>query len=158
MTAESCILCDPERASAELSRIVVWEDDLWRLSTTVFGAVPGFSYLEPKRHIPHLTDLDGPEASTFGAVLAKVATALRETTGADLVYVYIFGGGVPHLHVHLGPHREGDALNTAIIRGAVTYETLPNGATRMRSADFPPRPEAELWATAEALRERLARA
>ncbi len=157
MTGEPCILCDPERASAELFRAVVWEDDLWRLSTTVSGSVPGFSYLEPKRHIPHLTDLEGSEAATLGAVLAKVATALRETTAADLVYVYVFGGGVPHLHLHLGPHREGDALNAAIIRGAVTYETLPNGATRMRSADFPPRPEAEMRATAEAVRDRLAR-
>ncbi len=156
MTALPCVLCDPERASAELRRVTVWEDDLWRLSTTVYGAVPGFSYLEPKRHIPHITDLDGPEAETFGAVMARVTAAIRESTGADLVYVYVFGGGVPHLHVHLGPHRDGDALNAAIIRGDLAYETLPNGATVMRSADFPPRPEAEMRAAADTLRSRLA--
>lgn len=156
MTDGPCVLCDPERASAELFRVTVWEDDLWRLSTTLFGAIPGFSYLEPKRHVPHITDIDGPEARTFGAVLARVTSALREATGADLVYVYVFGGGVPHLHVHLGPHREGDALNTAVIRGELSYETLPNGATVMRSADFPPRPEAEMRVAADAVRTRLA--
>ncbi|HEY8655553.1 MAG TPA: HIT family protein [Candidatus Limnocylindria bacterium] len=155
MTDGPCVLCAPERASAELLRVIVWEDDLWRLSTTVYGAVPGFSYLEPKRHIPHITDLDGPEAQTFGPVLARVTTAIRGATGADLVYVYVFGGGVAHLHVHLAPHREGDALSTAIIRGEVRYETLPNGATVMRSAEFPPRPEVEMRAAAEALSAQL---
>lgn len=99
-----CILCDPGRASRELSRTIVWEDALWRLSTSLSSAVLAFSYLEPKRHVPHLADLDGREAETFGPVLARVTCALTAATGAELVYVYVFGGGVPHLHVHLGPH------------------------------------------------------
>jgi len=139
----------------ELSRQTVWEDDLWRLSTTLDGAVPGFSYLEPKRHVPHITDLDGPEATTFGAVIARTTKAIREATHAVVVYVYVFGGGVPHLHVHLAPHREGDALNSAIIRGPITLEKLPSGATRMRSTEFPPRPEADMRAAAEAIRMKL---
>lgn len=150
-----CILCDPDRAERELSRTTVWEDQLWRLSTVLFGAVPGFSYLEPKRHIPHITDLDGPEAATFGHVMGRVTTALRTTTGSELVYAYVFGGGVPHLHVHLAPHREGDALNTALIRGDLTFEKLPSSATRMRSAQFPPRPEDEMKAAADAIRRGL---
>lgn len=150
-----CILCDPVRAGAELMREVVWEDELWRLSTARYGAVPGFSYLEPKRHIPHITDLDGPEAATFGSVMARTTTALRTATGADLVYVYVFGGGIPHLHVHLAPHREGDALNSAVLRGELTFEKLPNGATVMRSAQFPPRPESVMRAAANAIRSAL---
>jgi hypothetical protein len=43
MTGGAYVLCDPERANAELPRVTVWEDDLWRLSTTLYGAVPGFS-------------------------------------------------------------------------------------------------------------------
>jgi diadenosine tetraphosphate (Ap4A) HIT family hydrolase len=151
-----CILCDPDRASAEFQRVTVWEDDIWRLSTLLQGAVPGFSFLEPKRHITHITELDGPEATTFGPVVARVTTALREATAAEVVYVYVFGSGVPHLHVHLAPHREGDPLNSAIIRGDITYEKLPSGATLMRSAQFPPRPEPELRRAAEAIRLRLA--
>jgi diadenosine tetraphosphate (Ap4A) HIT family hydrolase len=150
-----CSLCDPERAGGELMRVVTWEDDLWRLSTTLFGSVPGFSYLEPKRHIPHITDLAGPEAATFGDVIARVTNAIRTATGAELVYVYVFGGGIPHLHVHLAPHRDGDALNSAVIRGDLTFEKLPSGATVMRSAQFPPRPESEMNAAAVAIRRRL---
>ncbi len=152
---DTCVLCDPERASRELMRITVWEDELWRLSTTLYGAVPGFSYLEPKRHIAHITDLDGNEAAHFGSTIARVTRALKEATGATLVYVYVFGGGIPHLHVHLAPHHENDSLNTAVLRGELTYERLPNGATLMRSNEFPPRPEAEMRATAGRVRERL---
>jgi diadenosine tetraphosphate (Ap4A) HIT family hydrolase len=133
---DDCLLCDGERAARELNREIVWEDELWRLSMTHRGYTTGFGYLEPKRHVPHITDLDGDEAATFGSVVARVASALKEAAGAELVYVYVFGGGIPHLHVHLGPHREGDPLSSAIIRGEFTYEPMPSGAQRVVSRDF----------------------
>jgi len=136
MPGDECLLCDGERAARELNREVVWEDELWRLSMTHRGYTTGFGYLEPKRHVPHITDLDGDEAATFGSVLARVASALKEAAGAELVYVYIFGGGIPHLHVHLGPHRDGDPLSSAIIRGEFTSEPMPGGAQRVVSRDF----------------------
>jgi diadenosine tetraphosphate (Ap4A) HIT family hydrolase len=136
-------------------RSTVWEDEVWRVSTTLFGAVPGFSYLEPKQHVPHITDLAGAEAATFGRTIARVTTALKDATDADLVYVYVFGGGVPHLHVHLAPHRENDGLNSAVLRGELVAEKQPNGTTMVRSIDFPPRPSAELAAITDAVRDRL---
>ena len=140
---------------ARFGRIRVWEDDLWRLSLSGRGYVRGFGYLEPKRHVPHITDLDGAEAASFGPVLAKVTTALREAAGADLVYVYVFGGGIPHLHVHLGPHREGDPLASTIIRGEVDEEHDPSGTTRLVSRDFPEVGADELRRTADRARTLL---
>jgi diadenosine tetraphosphate (Ap4A) HIT family hydrolase len=140
---------------ARFGRIRVWEDDLWRLSLSGRGYVRGFGYLEPKRHVPHITDLDGAEAATFGPVLARVTSALKEAAGADLVYIYVFGGGIPHLHVHLGPHREGDALASSIIRGAVDEEHDPSGATRLVSRDFPEVGADALRRTADRARELL---
>jgi diadenosine tetraphosphate (Ap4A) HIT family hydrolase len=107
---ESCLLCDPVAADRHFSRIRVWEDDLWRLSVVLHGPVPGFAHLEPKRHIPYLPDLDGAEAATLGAVLARVTAALREAAEAEKVYAYVFGDHVAHLHLNLAPHRPGDAL------------------------------------------------
>ena len=98
---QNCILCRGPEADQELGVIQVWEDSYWRMTTSLDAEVLGFSYLEPKRHIPHITDLDGEEAHTLGEVLAQLTTALREETGAELVYVYVFGGGVAHLHLHL---------------------------------------------------------
>jgi len=151
-----CPICDADGMDARFGRIRVWEDDLWRLSLSGRGYVRGFGYLEPKRHVPHITDLDGAEAATFGAVLARVASALKEAAGADLVYVYVFGGGIPHLHVHLGPHRDGDALASDIIRGEVDEVHDPTGATRLVSRDFPEVDSDDLRRTAERARALLA--
>jgi hypothetical protein len=43
-------------------------------------------------------------------VLASVTRILRDASGADKTYVYVFGDHTPHLHFNLAPHREGDAL------------------------------------------------
>ncbi len=105
-----CQLCDHAAADREFRRVEVWRDDLWRLTTSLAAPVPGFSYLEPLRHIPHITDLDGPESASLGTVLQRATAALREVTAADLVYVNVFGDRVAHLHFNIAPHREGDAL------------------------------------------------
>ena len=153
---QKCILCRGAEADQELGVVQVWEDSYWRMTTSLDAEVLGFSYLEPKRHIPYITDLDGEEARTFGEVLAHLTTALREETGAELVYVYVFGGGVPHLHLHLAPHRAGDALTTQIIRGELSEEKLASGVTRYVSKDFPPLPQEEQRAAALRVQQRLA--
>lgn len=142
-------------ATPEFERFQVWEDRYWRLTISLSAEVPGFAYLEPKRHIPYVTDLDGPEAQTFGEVLARTSRVLREETGAELVYVYVFGGGIPHLHVHLAPHRTNDALNSRMVRGELQEERLPSGVTRFVSTEFPPIPEHELRAVGQRVGRRL---
>ncbi|MCU1656345.1 MAG: hypothetical protein JWO57_1001 [Pseudonocardiales bacterium] len=105
-----CLLCNTAEADAHFRRTRVWEDDLWRLSVVLTGPIPGFAHLEPRRHIPFITQLDGPEAATLGSVLARATESLRRATGAERTYVYVFGDHVPHLHFNLAPHRTGDAL------------------------------------------------
>jgi diadenosine tetraphosphate (Ap4A) HIT family hydrolase len=140
-----------------MGRIQVWEDDLWRLTTSVHPVetVAGFSVLEPKRHIEDITRLDGEEARTFGQTIGHVTAAIKGATGAELVYVYVFGGHVPHLHLHLAPHREGDSLNDAMTKGEVDEQPLPGGAVAIVSKDYPAAPEPELRATAERIRAAL---
>src|SRR5689334_8978476 len=104
-----CLLCNPARAAVVFGRRTVWEDRLWRLSLIEEGSpVAGFGHLEPKRHIPHITDLDGDKAATIGPTLAHVTATIKEVVSADLVYVYIFGERVDHLHFNIAPHRAGD--------------------------------------------------
>jgi diadenosine tetraphosphate (Ap4A) HIT family hydrolase len=154
-TGKDCLLCRADAADAEFNRIQVWEDELWRLTVSLDSEVPGFAYLEPKRHVPYITDLDDAEAASFGSVLARCTQSLREATGAEVVYVYIFGDGIPHLHVHLAPHRKGDALNDQMIRGEIVEEKLPSGATQFFSKEFSALPRDELLAVAERVRHRL---
>jgi len=133
----------------------VWEDGLWRLSTLTHGQVPGFSFLEPKRHVRYVEELDGEEAATFGAVLPRAAAALKEAAGTERVYVYVFGGGIPHLHVHLAPHTEGDVLSATILRGEVETTPGPDGTTLLLSKDFPVPPRSTMREVAGRARELL---
>lgn len=118
--------------SYDAELIQIWEDGLWRLEMSIAVPTPGLFYLEPKRHIPHITDLDGDEASTFGGVLAHISRALKEETGAELVSVSVSASDAPRLRVHLVPQ----------VR--VAEEQLREVAERIRhrlAEDPPPRPE-----------------
>lgn len=152
---KQCLICDSAAADAEFERALVWEDELWRLTVSLAAEVSGFAYLEPKRHVPHITDLDGREAAAFGSVLARCAGALKDATGADVVYIYVFGDGIPHLHVHLAPHRKGDALNDRMIRGEFVEEKLSSGVTRFLSKQFPPLNRDHLMDVAQRVRQKL---
>jgi diadenosine tetraphosphate (Ap4A) HIT family hydrolase len=110
MANDDCLLCRVSDADAYFGRRRVWQDEHWRLSVVLHAAVVGFAHLEPHRHIPFITDLDGPEAATLGAVLARVTAVMRTATAADKVYAYVFGDRVPHLHFNLAPHRPGGPL------------------------------------------------
>lgn len=119
MPKVECIMCRGAEADTELERVEVWRNSHWRLTVSLSSEVLGFAYFEPKRHISGIHELDGVEASAFGPALAKCAKALKEATSTDVVYIYIFGDGVPHLHVHLALHRSGDALSDQMIRGEI---------------------------------------
>jgi diadenosine tetraphosphate (Ap4A) HIT family hydrolase len=152
-----CAICAGPERDPELDRVEVWRDDHWRLSLSRHTASRGFGYLEPIRHIPYLADLDGPEAATFGPAIARASAALREASGAPLVYAYVFGGGIPHLHVHLAPNTPEGVLNTNIVAGELRERKLPSGATEITSLDHPDLPESEIAALNERVRELMAR-
>jgi diadenosine tetraphosphate (Ap4A) HIT family hydrolase len=157
--ADGCVLCRGVAGDAELGREQTWEDALWRLTTSIGpgDVTPGFSYLEPKRHIRSVADMDGDEAASFGPVLARCASALREAAGAELVYVYIFGDHIPHLHAHLAPHVEGDALNGSMLKGELEERVLPSGAIALFSKDYPEIDEDRLRAVVQGARQLLSR-
>ena len=157
-TQAGCAICPGPAGDDELDRAEVWRDAHWRLSMSVRGETLGFAYLEPIRHIPYLADLDGPEASTFGPAIARATAALREATGAPLVYAYVFGGGIPHLHVHLAPNQPEGVLNTAIITGEVEERKLPSGRDRDHQPDpSDPSPRLKWAAVIDRVRELMAR-
>lgn len=94
----------------------MWSNDRWRLTTTTYKSIKGFCYLEPKRHIRYITELDGQEADEFGSIMATLTSAIKNATKSKLVYVYIYGDHIPHLHVHLAPHNDGDNFVDDVIK------------------------------------------
>jgi diadenosine tetraphosphate (Ap4A) HIT family hydrolase len=156
MADSDCAICRGPAGDEELDRVEVWRDDLWRLTMSRRGSTLGFAYLEPIRHIPYLADLDGAEAATFGPAIAQACRVLREATDGSLVYVYVFGGGIAHVHVHLAPNEPPGVLNTEVISGRVEHRKLPSGATEMTSLDHPELPESALAEVIDDVRRAMA--
>ena len=139
-----------------LMRTEVWSNDFWRLTSSEASEVAGFSYLEPRRHIADITELDGDEAASFGPTIAAASKAIKEATGAELVYVYVFGDGVPHLHVHLAPHRTvGSPLVSDMVKGAKHKVTLASGDEVWVSDRYPLVDRDIMEAAIDGIRRRL---
>lgn len=120
MVLTDCSICDGT-ADVTFSRREVWRNERWRLSVSTYRDVFGFCYLEPLRHIRYITELDGEEAKEFGPLLAKITSTLKVVTGSRLVYVYIFGDHIPHLHVHLAPHLDGDFFTEDVVKPGIKF-------------------------------------
>ena len=78
-----CAICNG-KADVTFRRVEVWSNDRWRLTTTTYKAVKGFCYLDPKRHILYITELDGKEANEFGFILATVTKAIKDAGRSKL--------------------------------------------------------------------------
>ena len=76
----------------------------------------GLSYLEPKKHIAFLSDLNGKEAQEFGVILSRASRAIKAVTNAPILYYYIFGDTISHLHVHIAPHFPGDVFSENVVK------------------------------------------
>ena len=113
-----CVLCRGPAGDSELGRVQVWEDALWRLTIATEGEVAGFAYLEPKRHVPHITELQGEEAHTLGRVLAQVTRDGSRTNSSVSQALIMFGS----------PERSGWSMQagrySAGIRSAVVRQRM----------------------------------
>jgi diadenosine tetraphosphate (Ap4A) HIT family hydrolase len=67
----------------------------------------GYVVVESKRHAAAFADLSDAEAAAVGVAIARVSRAVRESEGAEHVYVLVIGHHTPHLHVHLVPRYPG---------------------------------------------------
>jgi histidine triad (HIT) family protein len=61
----------------------------------------GYVRAETKRHVPSFAELTAAEAQALGLLVARLSRALKDSTGADHVYVFFYGDHVPHLHLHI---------------------------------------------------------
>ena len=83
---QGCVICAGREGDESLNRIEVWRDALWRLTLSLDAEVLGFAYLEPVRHIASIADLDGSEAHSFGATIARASKVLKQAAGAETAF------------------------------------------------------------------------
>ena len=106
-----CMVCVKHRQGDAAQGGVLFEDDLvyagHAYAANAAKVYRGYLVVEPKRHVAGLGDLTDDEASSMGRLVNRCARALKDVAGADHVYSFVFGHGVPHLHVVLAPRYPG---------------------------------------------------
>lgn len=115
--ASGCLLCRKHRGEVASPARVIYMDDLVYASHAYLadilpeGEAPaqylGWVTVETRRHIPELGDMTDAEAERFGWLVARLSRAILAATGAEHVYAFVLGHGVPHLHLHLIPRYPG---------------------------------------------------
>lgn len=109
--ADDCSVCAKHRGDFDVPGGALYADDLFFASHGYMPDNPeslylGWLVIEPRRHIAGLAGLEDEEAQRMGLIVAKLSRALQGE-GAEHVYAFVLGHGVPHLHVHLLPRYEG---------------------------------------------------
>lgn len=106
ITPEECLVCRKHRGQAPLFGGAIYSDKLIFIShAQLWGEETehylGHFFIEPKRHVPLLSDLNREEAEAIGYYTSLIAKALIQTEGAEHVYSFVLGDHVPHVHVHI---------------------------------------------------------
>jgi histidine triad (HIT) family protein len=107
-----CLVCRKHRGEVTVFGGIIHEDDLISIShAQLFGEEKdhylGHVFVESKRHVPELADLNAQEAQAIGLWISRVARALLQTENMEHVYSFYIGDGVPHVHVHVIGRRPG---------------------------------------------------
>jgi hypothetical protein len=65
--------------------------------------VPGWVFLETRRHTEGPMGMNEAEAEELGGLLVRLTGAIEAATGAEKVYIVAYGELFPHFHVLLSP-------------------------------------------------------
>jgi diadenosine tetraphosphate (Ap4A) HIT family hydrolase len=103
-----CLICRKQRGDFYVPGGTIYADDLVYSSHAHFPEGQPTVYLgwlsvETRRHIPGLAELTDDEGRALGEAIARLSRALKAIAGAEHVYAFVLGHGVPHLHIHLLP-------------------------------------------------------
>jgi diadenosine tetraphosphate (Ap4A) HIT family hydrolase len=108
---EPCFICDKQAQGDRAEGGVLYQDDLVYAGHKHCLGAPavyrGYLMVETRRHVAGLGELTDEEAAAVGQLTNRASRALREGLGADHVFAFVYGTGVPHLHVHLAPRYPG---------------------------------------------------
>jgi diadenosine tetraphosphate (Ap4A) HIT family hydrolase len=109
---DDCIICRKHRGEIHIPGGAVYEDDLVYAG---HSAIPdgenrtylGIFFVEPKRHVPGLAELTEDEAQRSGLLVTQLSKALKESEGAEHIYLFVMGHHVAHLHIWVVPRYPG---------------------------------------------------
>jgi diadenosine tetraphosphate (Ap4A) HIT family hydrolase len=90
---------------------VVWQDDHLAIYHRPLGedgtAFLGYLFIESRRHVPYLDELNDAEAAAIGRAVRRAASGLRHELDPEFVFSAIVGTGVAHFHQHVFVRHRG---------------------------------------------------
>lgn len=111
MDGNGCFICDKHALGDAAEGGVLYQDKLVYVGHLHTMNVPavyrGYLMVETRRHVSGLGELTDEEAEAVGRLVNRASRALRKGLGADHIFAFVYGTGVPHLHVHLAPRYPG---------------------------------------------------
>ncbi|MGV9677440.1 HIT family protein [Nocardia sp. NPDC003482] len=112
---DACPICDKHRGLGRLVGPVLFADDLVVVThrpLTEGSPVPGYLFVETRRHAPTLADLSDEEAAAAGWAVRRAAAALRGELAPEYVFSAITGRTVAHFHQHVFARPKGTPPQT----------------------------------------------
>ncbi|MFC9436615.1 HIT family protein [Nocardia sp. NPDC057030] len=74
--------------------------------------IPGYLFVETRRHTPTVATLTDPEAAAVGMAVTRAARALQQELTPEHVFSAITGRSVPHFHQHVFARPHGTPPTT----------------------------------------------
>lgn len=101
----SCFICDKHTGiSNQPPGGYIYEDEHWMVCHfPAEQSVLGQLVMESKRHFLDFSDMTDEEARTYGYLVKKIYSTLKQITDAERVYSLVTIDGVPHFHAHFIP-------------------------------------------------------
>lgn len=99
----NCELCRRESSEEEPPGGWVLRSDLWSAGIGPGFEVPGWLFLQLRRHAEGPMGMDDAEAAELGPLLSRLSAGIQAATGAERVYTVAFGEVYPHFHMLLLP-------------------------------------------------------
>lgn len=103
MHDETCPLCARELSTDEPPGGWVHRSGLWSAGVAEGFEVPGWLFLQLRRHAEGPMAMAPDEAGELGGLLVELTAAIQAVTGAEKVYVAAYGEAFPHFHLVLHP-------------------------------------------------------
>jgi diadenosine tetraphosphate (Ap4A) HIT family hydrolase len=100
---ERCEICGREASPDEPLGGWVLRTPRWSACVAAGFEVPGWLFLELRRHAEGPMAMNEAEAAELGPLLVRLSAAILAATGAERVYVLAFGELFPHFHLLLLP-------------------------------------------------------
>ncbi len=101
---DDCIFC--KIVKGEIPCYKIYEDEYFLAFLDISEFTPGHTLVIPKKHYRFIWNVD--DISGYAQAVKKICSHYTEVLGYKYVDTLSFGRMVPHAHIHLVPHNNGE--------------------------------------------------